>query len=160
MKITIICVGRLKEDAERKIFGRYLERLSQIGGQYGLGTAVLIELPEGRAKTARERKAGEAETIRKRIPAVSKIFMLDERGRSLSSAEFSGTLRAARDGGFKNLCLIIGGPDGLDQDLVNQADMAISFGRMTMPHGLVRAVLAEQLYRAATILAGHPYHRE
>lgn len=160
MKITIICVGRLKEDAEREIFERYLERLLQIGRQYGLGPTALIELPESRAKTTRERKAEEAEALGKRIPANSEIFTLDERGRTLSSTEFSEKLKAARDCGLKNLCFVVGGPDGLDPDLVCKADMAISFGRMTLPHGLVRAVLAEQIYRAATIIAGHPYHRE
>lgn len=160
MKIIILCIGRLKEDAERKIFGRYLERLSQIGGQHGLGPAVLTELPESRARITHERKAGEAEALGKRVPAGSQIFTLDERGRTCSSVEFSEKLRAARDDGFKNLCFVIGGPDGLDPDFVRKADAAISFGRMTLPHGLVRVVLAEQLYRAATILAGHPYHRE
>lgn len=160
MKLTILCIGRLKEDAETAIFGRYLERLAQMGGQYGLGPATLIELPESRAKTARERKAGEAAALQKRVPADSEILVLDERGRTLSSAEFSEKIRNARDGGLKNLCFVIGGPDGLDPDFVRRADLAVSFGRMTLPHGLVRAVLAEQLYRAATIIAGHPYHRE
>ena len=160
MKFTVLCVGRLKEDAEGQIFGRYLERLAQIGGHHGLGPAALIELPESRARTAPERKAAEAEALGKRIPAGSDIFVLDERGRTLSSAEFSEKIRDARDGGLKNLCLVIGGPDGLDSGFVREAGLAISFGRMTLPHGLVRAVLAEQLYRAVTILAGHPYHRE
>jgi 23S rRNA (pseudouridine1915-N3)-methyltransferase len=160
MKFTVLCVGRLKEDAEGQIFARYLERLAQIGGQHGLGPAALMELPESRARTAHERKAAEAEALRKRIPAGSEIFALDERGRTLSSAEFSEKIKNARDGGLKNLCLVIGGPDGLDSEFVREAGLAISFGRMTLPHGLARAVLAEQLYRAATILAGHPYHRE
>lgn len=160
MKFTILCIGRLKEDAEQAIFRRYLERLSQIGGQHGLGPAALIELPESRAKTARERKAQEAEALRKRIPAGARVFVLDERGRTLSSAEFSDKVRNARDEGLKNLCSVIGGPDGLDPLFVREAGLAISFGRMTLPHGLVRAVLAEQLYRAASIIAGHPYHRE
>lgn len=160
MKFTILCVGRLKEDAENAIFGRYVMRLAQIGGQHALGPVTLIELPECRAKTAKERKAGEAVALRKRIPAEACVCVLDERGRTLSSEEFGEKIRNARDGGRKNLCLVIGGPDGLDSEFVRQAELTISFGRMTLPHGLVRAVLAEQLYRSATILAGHPYHRE
>jgi 23S rRNA (pseudouridine1915-N3)-methyltransferase len=160
MKLTILCVGRLKDDAEAAIVARYIERVSQIGAQFGLGPATVIDLPESRARTAPERKMAEAAALRKRIPAGAQIFALDERGRTFSSADFSAKLREARDFGLKNLCFIIGGPDGLDPDFVREADLAISFGRMTLPHGLVRAVLAEQLYRAATIIAGHPYHRE
>jgi 23S rRNA (pseudouridine1915-N3)-methyltransferase len=160
MKLTILCVGRLKDDAEAAIVERYIQRLSQIGAQLGFGPATVIDLPESRARTPAERKAAEIEALRKRIPAGAQIFALDEHGRTLSSAEFSAKLREVRDFGLKNLCFIIGGPDGLDPDFVREADLTISFGRMTLPHGLVRAVLAEQLYRAATIIAGHPYHRE
>lgn len=160
MKLTILCVGRLKDDAEAAIVARYFERLSQMGAQLGLGPATVIDLPESRARTAAERKQAEAGALRQRIPPGARIFVLDERGRTLTSVEFSEKLREIRDYGAKSLCIIIGGPDGLDPNFVREADQAISFGRMTLPHGLARAVLAEQLYRALTIIAGHPYHRE
>lgn len=160
MKLTILCVGRLKDDAEAAIVARYLERLSQIGAKFGLGSATVVDLPESRAKVAHERKEAEAGALRQRIPAGAKIFALDERGSTLSSVEFSEKLRDVRDQGAKSLCFVIGGPDGLDPHFVREASLAISFGRMTLPHGLARAVLAEQLYRAVTIIAGHPYHRE
>jgi 23S rRNA (pseudouridine1915-N3)-methyltransferase len=86
--------------------------------------------------------------------------MLDERGKTPTSVAFAGQIARSRDDGVRNLCIIIGGPDGLDPEFVRTASICLGFGRMTLPHGLARVVLAEQLYRAATILAGHPYHRE
>lgn len=160
MKISILCVGRLKEDAERAIVQRYVERLGQIGPQLGLTGVSVTDLAESKARTAAERKAAEAADLLRRIPDGARHAACDERGRTLSSAEFASWLGTMRDGGERALCFVIGGPDGLDPALVKSAALSLSFGRMTLPHGLARAVLTEQLYRAATILAGHPYHRE
>ena len=160
MKIVILCVGRLKDDAERAIVQRYVQRVVQIGPPLGLTGISTMELPESRARTAPERKAAEAAELRKKIPAGASHAVLDERGKCVSSAEFASWLGAMRDGGQRELCLVIGGPDGLDPGFAQSASLNLSFGRMTLPHGLVRAVLVEQIYRAATILAGHPYHRE
>lgn len=87
------------------------------------------------------------------------MILLDEKGRTLASEEFAHLLRRWQEEGVRNAALVIGGPDGLDRQLANEARLCLSLGRLTMPHGLARAVLAEQLYRAATILARHPYHR-
>ncbi|WP_088348288.1 MULTISPECIES: 23S rRNA (pseudouridine(1915)-N(3))-methyltransferase RlmH [Rhodomicrobium] len=159
MKLHILCVGRLKEDAERGIVERYLQRFQQTGAPLGFGGVAITELIESKARSAPERKAAEAAELRKKIPEGARIVALDERGKTLGSAEFAQFLASARDNGIRNLCLIIGGPDGLAPDLAAEAALTLSFGRMTLPHGLARAVLAEQLYRAASILAGHPYHR-
>ena len=160
MKVFILCVGRLKDDAERTIVERYLQRFEQIGAQLGFGGGRIVELIESKANTVAERKASEVAEIRKKIPAGAKIIALDEKGKTLSSTEFAKWLGDARDNGVRDLYLVIGGPDGLHPTLAGEADLKLSFGRMTLPHGLMRAVLAEQLYRAASILAGHPYHRE
>lgn len=159
MKITLICIGRLKEDAERKIVARYTERFQQTGAQGGFPALSIVELPESRAATAKARKAAEAAELRKKIATDVPVIALDERGSSLTSAEFAEKLGTWRDSGVKNLAIVIGGPDGLDAAFVKEARLVLSLGRLTMPHGLARAVVAEQLYRAATILTGHPYHR-
>ncbi len=160
MKIALLCVGKLKEDAERQIVGRYLERFRHTGAALGFAASQMIELPESRAATAKERKAGEAAELRRRMASGACVLALDERGATLTSQDFAQKLAAWRDEGVRNLAIVIGGPDGLDSDFIKDAQAALSLGRLTLPHGLARAVLAEQLYRAATILAGHPYHRE
>jgi 23S rRNA (pseudouridine1915-N3)-methyltransferase len=160
MKLLILCVGRLKDEAERAIVQRYLERFKQIGPPLGFGAATIIELAESRARDAAMRKAAEAAELRRKIPADAELIALAEHGTPLTSADFARRLGDARDRGVRTLCLLIGGPDGLDPALAGEAALSLSFGRMTLPHGLIRAVLAEQLYRAATILANHPYHRE
>lgn len=159
MKLAVFCVGKLKDDAERAIVARYLERLAQTGAGLGFSWAGVTELAESRAASAQQRKSAEAADLSRRIGAEARVVALDERGRLLSSAEFAAMLRVWQEERARGAAFVIGGPDGLDPAFVTAASAAISFGRMTLPHGLARAVLAEQLYRAATILSGHPYHR-
>jgi 23S rRNA (pseudouridine1915-N3)-methyltransferase len=159
VKLNILCVGKLKEDAERSIVARYLERFGQIGAGMGLFFAGITELMESRAASADARKAAEATELRRRLPEGTRVVALDEHGRAMTSEEFAEILRRWQDEGARSVAFLIGGPDGLDQALVKDADLALSLGRLTLPHGLARVVLAEQLYRAATILARHPYHR-
>lgn len=159
MKLALYCVGKLKEDAERAIVARYVERFVQIGAGLGLSWAGITELPESRAASSAARKTAEAAELRRRIQAESRIIALDERGRMLTSEDFAETLRRWQEEGVRGVAVLVGGPDGLAPALVKDAHLTMSLGRMTLPHGLARAVLAEQLYRAATILAGHPYHR-
>ena len=159
MRVQLLCVGRLKEEAERAIVDRYLQRFRQIAGPLGFGVVSVSELVESRARTAGERKAAEAAELRRRMPAAARLVALDENGKTIGSADFARFLAEMRDGGVRDVAFIIGGPDGLDKTLVAEAALTLSFGRMTLPHGLARAVFAEQLYRAATILSGHPYHR-
>jgi 23S rRNA (pseudouridine1915-N3)-methyltransferase len=159
MRLTILCVGRLKDDAERNIVRRYQQRLEQIGPPLGISGLAITELMEGKAQTAAERKGSEAAELRRKIPENAQVAALDERGTTVSSVELARWIGRQRDDGLREICFLIGGPDGLDPAIVVDSSLTICFGRMTLPHGLVRAVLAEQLYRAATILASHPYHR-
>jgi 23S rRNA (pseudouridine1915-N3)-methyltransferase len=159
MRIGIVAVGRLKSGPERALVERYSERFGQIGRTLGLPALTLTELPESLARHAPERKAQEATALLAACPEDALILRLDERGRTLPSAEFASQIATERDQGRKNLVFLIGGADGLDPSLANRAPRALAFGAMTLPHQLVRVLLLEQLYRAATILSGHPYHR-
>jgi 23S rRNA (pseudouridine1915-N3)-methyltransferase len=159
MKIDLLCVGRLKDEAERQIVTRYLERFQQFAAPLGFAAPAMTELTESRAKSPKERKTAEAAELRKKLKDGARVIALDERGQAMTSADFATLLAAWRDGGTRHLNIVIGGPDGLDAEFARAAALTLSLGRMTLPHGLARAVLAEQLYRAASILAGHPYHR-
>jgi len=159
MKIDLLCIGRLKDEPERLIVARYLERFQQFAAPLGFAPPVMTELTESRAKSPKERKTAEAAELRKKLKDGARIIALDERGQAVTSAEFATLLAGWRDDGVRHLNIVIGGPDGLDAEFARAAALTLSLGRMTLPHGLARAVFAEQLYRAASILAGHPYHR-
>lgn len=158
MRLTIAAVGRLKEDAEQTLVARYAKRLSS-ARTTGLGPLKEIEIPESRAGSATERKADEAARLLKLAADADVVVVLDERGKSLSSADFAHAVARWKDDGRRHAVFLIGGPDGHGDAVRQAAQLVVSLSPMTMPHGLARAVLAEQLYRAATILSGHPYHR-
>ncbi len=159
MRVLLAAVGRLKAGPDRELFERYWDRLSVGGAQVGLGPATLIELTEGKAAGSEQRKSDEAARLGKAGNAANYTIALDERGKSVTSDAFAKLLQTQIDNGCKCTALLIGGPDGHAPELVKRADLVLSLGPMTLPHGLARIVLAEQLYRASTILAGHPYHR-
>lgn len=159
MRLVVAAVGRLKAGPERDLARRYLERIGQIGRNVGLDAPEVIELDESRARRAEERKRDEAAALRAAIDPKLAIIALDEGGKTPSSEAFAAMVGRRRDDGAAGLAFVIGGADGIDPSLLAQADMKIAFGAMTWPHQIVRILLAEQLYRAATILAGHPYHR-
>ena len=159
MRLVVAAVGRLKAGPERDLARRYLERIGQIGRNVGLDAPEVIELDESRARRAEERKRDEAAALRAAIDPKLAIIALDEGGKTPSSEAFAANIGRRRDDGAAGLAFVIGGADGIDPSLLAQADMKIAFGAMTWPHQIVRILLAEQLYRAATILAGHPYHR-
>ena len=159
MRIEIHAVGRLKAGPERELATRYLDRLSKTGSQIGLDFSGITEHAEGRAGSAAARKREEAQKLAAQFPPGSAVVVLDEDGRNLDSKSFAGLLARMRDNARTGVTFVIGGPDGLDRSLVQQADHNIAFGAMTWPHQIVRLLLAEQLYRAVTILSGHPYHR-
>ncbi len=159
MKIAILAVGRMKAGPEKELAERYLERLTKAGPSLGLEFTGVDEIAEGRASDAPTRKSDEAQRLRERIRPGSAIVVLDERGKSLSSEDFAALIGQMRDSGQRDLVFAIGGPDGHDPAFSAAADRRIAFGTQTWPHQLVRIMLAEQLYRAATILSGHPYHR-
>jgi 23S rRNA (pseudouridine1915-N3)-methyltransferase len=159
VKVTVLAVGRLKAGAERELFDRYRDRADRAGRQLGLSVE-LRELPEGSARNPETRKAEEATAILAAVPTGAALIALDERGKPLDSRGFADRLAAWRDGGARDLAIVIGGADGLGPAVGDKADLRLAFGAMTWPHQLVRILLAEQLYRAVTILSGHPYHRD
>ncbi|WP_274627541.1 23S rRNA (pseudouridine(1915)-N(3))-methyltransferase RlmH [Arvimicrobium flavum] len=159
MKIHVHAVGRMKAGPEKELAERYLDRFAKAGLQLGFDFAGVAELMESRAASPAERQREEAERLNSQFPAGSAIILLDERGKNVSSQQFADRLAGFRDAGHKALALAIGGPDGHAAGLRDRADFVLSFGALTWPHQLVRIMLAEQLYRAVTILSGHPYHR-
>ena len=158
MRLTIAAVGRLKDDGERVLVDRYLERLTA-GKPIGIGPAREHEITEARQTTVPERQADEAGRLLKLARQCDVIVAIDERGKAMTSAAFAAWLGARRDAGTRHAAFLIGGPDGHGLAIRAVAQLTLSLGSMTLPHGLARAVLAEQLYRAVTILSGHPYHR-
>ncbi|HEX4893300.1 MAG TPA: 23S rRNA (pseudouridine(1915)-N(3))-methyltransferase RlmH [Hyphomicrobiaceae bacterium] len=158
MRLTIAAIGRLKDGAERTLVDRYVERLKS-GKSIGLGPVREIEFTESRLPGAAERKSDEAERLLRAVSAADVRVALDETGRQISSEAFARWISQRRDAGAREAAFIIGGPDGQGPAILSAAQLVLSLGAMTLPHGLARAVLAEQLYRAVTILSGHPYHR-
>ena len=159
MKVYVHAVGRMKAGPEKELADRYFERFGKAGAALGLDFGGVAELPESRAQTARERQDDEAQRLKAQFPSGAQVILLDERGKNFSSQQFAERLAGLRDGASKALAIAIGGPDGHGEALRQDASLLLSFGAMTWPHQLVRIMLAEQLYRAATILSGHPYHR-
>jgi 23S rRNA (pseudouridine1915-N3)-methyltransferase len=159
MRLEIHAVGRLKSGPERELAGRYLDRLARAGPQVGLEFGGVTEHAESRAKHPTQRLREEAEKLFGQLDAGAALVVLDETGRNIGSESFARTLGRMRDDGRPAASFVIGGPDGLDATLRGKADLVVSFGAMTWPHQVVRLLLAEQLYRAAAILSGHPYHR-
>lgn len=158
MRLSIHAVGRMKAGPERELADRYLGRLARAGPAIGLEFAGVAEIAESRARDVDERRREEAAALAVHR-ADAALFLLDERGRNPSSEELAAAIARLRDEGRKHLVLAIGGPDGHDAASRRAADHVLSFGAQTWPHQLVRVMLAEQLYRVVTILAGHPYHR-
>lgn len=159
MRVGLFAVGRLKAGPEKDLAARYMERFAKAGPPVGLEMGRTVEVAESRAANADTRKREEAAMLEKSLPDGAVLILLDERGRSLDSPAFAALLAGFRDGGKRDLMIAIGGPDGLDPALHGRADATLCLGKLTWPHQLVRILVAEQLYRAVTILSGHPYHR-
>ncbi|MDO1584761.1 23S rRNA (pseudouridine(1915)-N(3))-methyltransferase RlmH [Rhizobium oryzicola] len=159
MRITLFAVGRLKAGPEKDLASRYLDRFAKAGPAVGLEFARVAEMAESRASSAETRKREEAAMLDKTLSEGSVLILLDERGKALDSPAFADLLGRYRDQGKRDMVIAIGGADGLDPALYSRADATINLGSMTWPHQLVRILIAEQLYRAVTILSGHPYHR-
>lgn len=151
----LCAVGRLRSGPERDLIADYVQRFDRTGRPLGLG-------PFSEHEVEDKKNAGmgaEAELLARAVPAGAVLVTLDERGKLISSPEFAAQLARWRDGGRQDVAFVIGGADGIDPALRAKADFSISFGAMVWPHMLVRVMLAEQLYRAANILSGGPYHR-
>ncbi len=159
MHLTIGAVGKLKAGPERELYQRYAERVTPAGRALNLGPLTSVEISESRKGNAKERRREEAGSLLAKIPRAAVLIALDEKGEALTSEHFARLLGKQRDAGATALAFVIGGPDGHGEAVRERAARIISLGAITLPHGLARVVLAEQLYRAVTILAGHPYHR-
>jgi 23S rRNA (pseudouridine1915-N3)-methyltransferase len=161
MRLTIFAVGRMKPGPDAELVSRYTDRLAKAGKALGLDFDGLTEIPESRARTDALRKSEESAKCAAMAREPSTVLiLLDERGKSLASRKFADRLADYRDTGISRAIFAIGGPDGHDPSLRDRADLVLSFGNQTWPHQLARIMLAEQLYRAVTILSGHPYHRD
>jgi 23S rRNA (pseudouridine1915-N3)-methyltransferase len=160
MRIVIAAVGRLKGGPERELAGRYRDRAITAGRSLGLRGPDVIEVKESRARDAERRVTEEAIALAGALPDNAVKVVLDSRGQNVSSDGLAQLIRAWRDGGREAVCFIAGGADGLAAGLLGAADMSFAFGSLTWPHQLVRIMLMEQLYRAMTILSGHPDHRD
>jgi 23S rRNA (pseudouridine1915-N3)-methyltransferase len=154
VRIAILAIGRLGRSPEADLVRLYAERATAAGRALGLGPVEVIEV-EGR----KPGKGSEAEALSAHL-ADSRIIACDERGRARSSRDFAAEIGRLRDDGVRRLVFLIGGADGLDPDLRMRAQDTLAFGPQTWPHALARVMLAEQVYRSVTLLAGGPYHRD
>jgi 23S rRNA (pseudouridine1915-N3)-methyltransferase len=159
MRLLIAAVGRIKAGPERELFERYLERANAVGRRVALFPLDVKEVPESAARRPADRAAEETARLEAAIPESARRIVLDSRGRNLSTEDLAARLAALRDRGAPATVFLLGGPDGLDPAAARKADLTLSFGAATFPHQIVRILLAEQIYRAVTILSGHPYHR-
>jgi 23S rRNA (pseudouridine1915-N3)-methyltransferase len=151
MRITIACVGKMREPAQKALLEEYIKRCPwAIAVQ-----EVVAKKPHSGEALQRE----EADLLKGALCNVDRLVILDERGQNIGSAQFAETLRDWRDGSCQHLGFVIGGAEGVHPDLRKQAQMLLSFGKLTWPHMLARIMLTEQLYRAWSILEGHPYHK-
>ncbi|MGR3631712.1 MAG: 23S rRNA (pseudouridine(1915)-N(3))-methyltransferase RlmH [Limimaricola soesokkakensis] len=155
MRVRICAVGRMKSGPERALVEDYTARFDRTGRALGLGPLTITEVDDRKGGGM----AAEAALLDRAIPDGAVICAMDERGREMSSPDFANMLAGWRDQGRAEVAFVIGGADGIDPALRARADAMLSFGPMVWPHMLVRAMLSEQLYRAASILAGAPYHR-
>jgi 23S rRNA (pseudouridine1915-N3)-methyltransferase len=155
VRVHVLAVGRLRTGPERDLVDDYLSRFEKTGRGLGLTLGGVIEVEDRKSGG----KDGEAHLLRKAMPEGAALWALDERGRQMGSPDFAQALADERDTGRRDVVMMIGGADGLQPGLRSEADRLISFGAMVWPHMLARVMLSEQLYRAATILSGGPYHR-
>jgi len=159
LRVHVAAIGKVKAGPERQLIERYGARFTDLARALGMSGIALHELSESPARRGEDRMAEEATRLASTIPHGAGTIVLDERGAPVDSAAFAALLRHARDRGQSDLVFVIGGADGLGPVLRAKADAMIGFGAMTIPHQLVRVLLYEQIYRAATLIAGHPYHR-
>ena len=159
MRLTIAAVGRSRESPEQTLCDLYCERASAIAPKLGVSKLDLVVVDTSRAATPDVRMKEEAEKLAAKLPAGAYRIALDESGRTMSSEAFAKRLRQLADSGARDLVFLIGGPDGLASSLRDSVEERLAFGPQTWPHLLVRAMLAEQIYRSFAILSAHPYHR-
>ncbi len=155
MKIRLCVVGRMRQGPEASLFHDYLDRFNRLGRGQGIGPAEVFEVETGKTPDPLQ----EARRLRRIIPGLARSIAMDERGRSMTSPEFAELLSRWNHEGCAHASILIGGVEGLHPDLRKSAGVVVSMGKMVWPHLLARVMVMEQLYRAASILAGHAYHR-
>ena len=159
MRVIVAAVGRLKEGPERELAARYAERAAAGGRRIGWQGVGVVEVADCRSRRPQDRRREEAVALAAAIPEIAAIVALDAGGEVLSSPQLAARLGRWRDAGTPAVAFLIGGADGLADGLQRRAELRLAFGTATWPHQLARIMLLEQLYRAMTILSGHPYHR-
>jgi 23S rRNA (pseudouridine1915-N3)-methyltransferase len=159
MRLTVLAVGHARGTHEAHLTDDFIDRAAQLGRRMGISSIGVEEVSVSRARDVTSRVREECERLAARIPDGAHVVLLDAKGKGMTSEDFAEMIGALRDAGTKDLALVIGGPDGLGPLPGIRAGRSLAFGPQTWPHLLVRAMLAEQIYRSLTILAGHPYHR-
>ena len=160
MQFDILSIGRLKQEAELKLQSRYMDRINKSGPALGVKSIQLTELVESKAADVSTRKTDEANRLLAALSKGAFLIALDERGKTFSSVDFARLLKEKQEDGVQNLSFALGGPDGHGEELITKAPLKLSLSKLTLPHGLARVFLIEQLYRSLTIWSGHPYHRD
>jgi 23S rRNA (pseudouridine1915-N3)-methyltransferase len=159
MDIALAAVGRLKAGPESELCDRYLDRARKSGARLGFRGFNVEELSESRAQRSQDRVVQEQDAVLAMLGRDGRVVCLHERGELIDSQSFAAALSRDAAQSIARTTFVIGGPDGLGPRILDRADRSVAFGRLTWPHQIVRILLAEQLYRAMTILSGHPYHR-
>ncbi len=159
MRVIVAAVGRLKQGPERELAARYAKRAGEAGRSLGIRQVEVVEIRDSRAREAERRMLEESIALTSIIPERAAVVLLDERGENLDSPAVAAQLQVWREAGKDECVFVIGGADGLAPSLHERANLRLAFGAATWPHQLVRIMLLEQIYRAMTILSGHPYHR-
>jgi len=154
VKISIVAVGRLPRSPETDLTRIYVDRAGAAGRALGLGPVEVVEV-----ESRKPGKAAEAEALKPHL-ADAHVIACDEHGQPRPSRAFAEEIATLRDRGVRRLVFLVGGADGLDAGLLARANGKLAFGPQTWPHALARVMLSEQVYRAVTILAGSPYHRD
>lgn len=159
MRLHISAIGKLKTGPEKMLANDYAGRIETFGRKAGVTSLKISEWSESQNPNVKSRMEEEAKILLSNVPQGAITFVLDERGKSHSSKDFSGLIRRHADQGANDICFLIGGPDGHDPTTRTKANYLIALGAMTWPHRLVRIMLLEQIYRSLTIIVNHPYHR-
>ena len=160
MQISILAIGRLKAGPEQELYDRFADRIRKSGKSLHISDLTLTEITESKSPDKSRRMKDEADLLLSAAGEGAQIILLDERGKDVSSRDFADLLMKYRDDGANRLCFAIGGPDGHGEAIKQGSVRSIRLGSMTWPHQIVRILLVEQIYRAITILSGHPYHRD
>jgi 23S rRNA (pseudouridine1915-N3)-methyltransferase len=159
MRLLILAVGQSRGTQEGALCDEFIGRAARMSRNLGIADVAVEEVSVSKARETPKRMQDEAGRLAARVPEGAQMILLDAKGKGMTSEDFAQTIGALRDAGTRHLVFVIGGPDGLGKLPNLRAGRSLAFGPQTWPHLLVRAMLAEQVYRALTILAGHPYHR-